>query len=366
METVARALAAGGNDVTLFAATFPGAEVEQALAGVRVVRGGSKLTVYPTALRALAGGALGQPDVVVDVQNGIPFGSRVVAAVPTVVLVHHVHREQWPVVYGPVRSRLGWWVESRLAPRLYRGSQYVAVSEATRSELVGLGVESGRIEVVRNGVQAGNQHCGVRSSTPRILVLGRLVPHKQVEHVIRAAAALRANVPGLRVSVVGDGWWRDEVRAEADRMGVADIVELHGFVDDATKQRELAKAWVLALPSLKEGWGLVVTEAAAHAVPSIAYRAAGGVNESIGHGESGLLVDGGEEDFASALRRLLLDDGLRAGLAQGAAHRAAALSWQATADAFGAVLGREVGRPLEVGRVRFESSLAPGQPSLTG
>ncbi|MGB8021836.1 MAG: glycosyltransferase family 4 protein [Candidatus Nanopelagicales bacterium] len=365
VETVARALAAGGNDVSLFAAAFPGAESEQAVGGVRVVRGGSKLTVYPTALRALAGGALGRPDVVVDVQNGIPFGSRLVSGVPTVVLVHHVHREQWPVVYGPVRSRIGWWAESRVAPRLYRGSQYVAVSEATRSELAGLGVDRGRIEVVRNGVQASPPRCALRSSTPRVLVLGRLVPHKQVEHVIRAAAALRAHVPGLRVSVVGDGWWRDEARAEASRVGAADIVEFHGFVDDATKQRELARAWVLAVPSLKEGWGLVVTEAAAHEVPSIAYRSAGGVTESIGHGESGLLVDGGEEGFTAALRRVLLDDGLRAALARGAAHRAAALSWQATADAFGEVLGRVIGRPVDVGRVTVESSLDPGDPSHT-
>lgn len=366
VETVARALAAGGNQVTLFTAAFPGADADQDVDGVRVVRGGTKLTVYPTALRALAAGSLGRPDVVVDVQNGIPFGSRLVAGVPTVVLVHHVHREQWPVVYGPVRSRIGWVVESQLAPRLYRGSQYVAVSEATRRELIGLGIDRGRIEVVGNGVQAASRRPGLRSSTPRILVLGRLVPHKQVEHVIRAAAALRAQVPALQVCVVGDGWWRDAVHAEAVRVGAADMVEFLGFVDDATKQRELARAWVLALPSMKEGWGLVITEAAAHAVPSIAYRSAGGVTESISHGESGLLVDGGEEAFTAALRAVLLDEGTRTALASGAARRAAGLSWQATVDAFGGVLSRVIGRPIDVGQVRGESRLHPGSASTPG
>ena len=79
------------------------------MSGVRVLRGGSKLSVYPQALRRLRAGELGNPEVVIDVQNGIPFGSPLVAHAPTVVLVHHVHREQWPVVYGPVRSRIGWW-----------------------------------------------------------------------------------------------------------------------------------------------------------------------------------------------------------------------------------------------------------------
>jgi glycosyltransferase involved in cell wall biosynthesis len=357
VETVARALAAAGNEVTIHAAAFPSAPAEELVEGVRIVRGGSKLGVYADALRQLRRGSLGRPDVVVDVQNGIPFASPLVGIAPTVVLVHHVHREQWPVVYDPVRARIGWWIESRLAPRVYRPCRYVAVSSATRAELTALGVAAERISVVHNGVQARPVVDALRSPSPRVLVLGRLVPHKQVEHVLRAAAALRDALPGLRVSVVGDGWWRDEIDAEIDRLGVREIVELHGFVDDVTKQRELERAWVLALPSLKEGWGLAITEAAAHHVPAIAYRAAGGVTESIRDGESGLLVGEGQEAFTAALHQLLADDDLRTRLSVGAAARAADLSWQATADGVADVLSRAAGRPIPVGKVLEEARL---------
>jgi hypothetical protein len=69
---------------------------------------------------------------VVDVQNGIPFFARLVAGAPVVVLVHHVHREQWHVVFGRMLAGLGWWMESRTAPRVHRGCQYIAVSGVTR------------------------------------------------------------------------------------------------------------------------------------------------------------------------------------------------------------------------------------------
>jgi glycosyltransferase involved in cell wall biosynthesis len=358
VETVARALAAGGNDVTIRCASFAGARAHEQVGGVRMLRGGSKLGLFPQALRELRSGALGRPDVVVDVQNGIPFASPLVASVPTLVLVHHVHREQWPVVYGPARSRIGWWIESRVGPRVYRHTHYVVVSESTARELVGLGIERSRIDVIHNGVQTPSPVSVAPTPAPRILVLGRLVPHKQVEHVLTAAAQLRHEVPGLSVSIVGDGWWADEARAEARRLAVTDLVTFHGFVDDPVKHEELAQAWVLALPSLKEGWGLAITEAASHGVPAVAYRSAGGVTESIRDGESGLLVDGEVAEFTAALRRILLNPELRTQLSTGARKRAAELSWQGTADKFAAKLGCMLGRKVAVGAVPTESQLA--------
>lgn len=357
VETVARALAAGGNDVTIHAASFPGSPDEEWVHGVRIVRGGSKLGVYPRALQRLRSGSLGSPHVVVDVQNGIPFASPWARVAPTVVLVHHVHREQWPVVFGPVRSRVGWWVESRVAPWIYRYSRYVAVSESTRAELADLGIDPGRIRVIHNGIQPREHPAMPSDAAPRILVLGRLVPHKQVEHALRAVARLRPEIPDLRLSVVGDGWWDTELAREAARLCIADAVEFHGFVDDATKQHELGRAWVLALPSLKEGWGLAITEAAAHGVPSVAYRAAGGVTESVSDGVSGILVEGGEEQFTSAIRRVIVDQSLRARLSVGATALAGRFTWESTASAFASTLSEACGRPIRVGAQCPEAEL---------
>lgn len=340
IEQIARRLANRGHHVTLVCAAFDGAPALEVRDGLRIIRRGSKLTVYTEARRLLKSGALGPVDIVVDTQNGIPFLSPWAVDLPVVVLVHHVHREQWPVVYDPVRARTGWWIESRLAPRVYRGCRYVAVSRATRDELVGLGVESSRIEIIRNGTDPVSS-TSAPSPSPRILVLGRLVPHKRVEHVLEAAAVLRHALPDLSVSIVGDGWWSTALHETAERLGVADIVEFHGHLSEQDKADQIAQAWVLALPSLKEGWGLVVVEAASAGVPAVAYREAGGVQESILDGVTGMLVDGGVENFTDALAALLHDDAGRQRMGSAAREYAAGFSWDEAAAAFEQVLLEE-------------------------
>lgn len=350
VENVARSLAAAGHEVTIFCAMYEGAAATEVVDGVRFVRGGTKLSVYAEAVKRVRRRAFGPLDVIIDVQNGIPFMSRAVCGdIPVVVLVHHVHREQWPVVYDRIRSRIGWWIESRLAPRLYRDCTYVAVSERTREELTELGVDSARIHVIHNGIEAAPGLDVEPTTYPHVAVVGRLVPHKRVEHVLRSAAILRKRLPALRISVVGDGWWSPRLRRVAEALGVDDIVDFHGFVDEKTKHRLYASSWVLALPSLKEGWGIVVMEAATHGVPSVAYREAGGVAESIQHARTGMLVDGDVLDFAEALGQLLECPQTRAGLGDQARNRAEEFTWAATANAFAAVLGEVSDR---VSRVR--------------
>lgn len=344
VENVARSLAAAGHDVTIFCAMYEGAAPQEVVDGVRFVRAGSKLSVYAEAVRRVRAKAFGDLDVIIDVQNGIPFMSRAAArGTPVVVLVHHVHREQWPVVYDRVRARIGWWIESVLAPRLYRNCTYVAVSERTRAELGELGVDPDRIHVIHNGIEQAPGLDVERSGLPHIAVVGRLVPHKRVEHVLRAAAILRRRHPGLRISVVGDGWWSDRLQQVADTLGVSDLVDFLGFVDEKTKHRVYASASLLALPSLKEGWGIVVMEAATHGVPTVAYRNAGGVAESILDGRTGVLVDGEVNDYARAIDTLLSDPEHSASLGEAARKRAEEFTWAATANAFAAVLSHAAG-----------------------
>jgi len=343
VESIASRLAEAGHSVTVFCAAHAGAAADETSAGVRYVRRGSKLGVYPQALWHLAARRLGRVDVVVDVQNGVPFFSRLVTRKPVVVLVHHVHREQWHVVYGPVRARIGWWIESHVAPMLYRRSQYVAVSEVTRNELVGLGVDHQRIAVVHNGTEPALMSTVPRSEHPMLCVLGRLVPHKRVEHALETVRRLSADQPDLRLTVVGQGWWEDQLHSAAAGLGVEHLVRFTGFVDDATKHAALARSWVLLVPSLKEGWGLSVVEAASHGVPAVAYRSAGGVAESVQDGETGVLVDDDIDAFVAATAQLLADQALRRRMGSAARACAVRFTWDAAADSFLMVLRTAAG-----------------------
>jgi glycosyltransferase involved in cell wall biosynthesis len=339
VERMARGLAARGCRVTLCCAQHDNAPADEIRDGVRFVRRGGKLGVYPRTLANIALRRLGPVDLVVDVQNGMPFFTRLATRRPVVVLVHHVHREQWPVVYPGLTGRVGWWIESRLSPRLYARCQYVAVSGATRDELGELGIDTGRIAVVHNGSDPAPDLAGERAAEPTICVVGRLVPHKRIEHAIDAVARLRPRFPNLRCRIAGTGWWEESLRAYAVERGVADSVEFLGHVDETTKHEVYASAWLQALPSLKEGWGLVVGEAGAHATPTIAYRSARGTRESIVDDVSGVLVDS-QTDFVAGLARLLDDAELRERLGKGSHEQSVRYSWERAEASFVSVLTR--------------------------
>ena len=335
VEEIARRLAASGREVTIFCAEHPNAARDERVDGVRFVRRGSWRTVYLWAAVYHALGRFGPHDVVVDVQNAVPFFSPLWCRSRVVALVHHVHREQWEMLFGPRVARAGWWVESWLSPRIYRRTRYVAVSEATRADLVRLGVEPERISVVHNG-SAGFDVPAPKEERPTLVYLGRLVPHKRIELLLEAAAILRVAHPSLQIRVVGHGPWERRLVEHARATGVDDLVSFEGFVQEATKRDILARAWVLVQPSVKEGWGLSVVEAAAAGTPAVAFRV-GGLEESIVDRETGLLADTFVQ-FVGSIEALLDSDPLRSELGSAARSRAALFSWDDTARGMDTVL----------------------------
>ena len=345
LQRIGSELAAAGVDVTLRTARYPGSAAEEIVDGIRVSRGGGRHTVYIRAGLAMVAarlrlGPLGRrrPDVVVDSQNGLPFLARLAFGRRVVVLVHHCHREQWPVA-GPLLSRFGWFVESRLSPWLHRRNQYVTVSLPSARDLADLGVDAQRIAIVRNGLDEAppQSMTAERSAQPRVVVLSRLVPHKQIEDALDAVAQLRGRIPQVRLDVVGDGWWRERLTDRAGELGIADCVTFHGHVADAAKHQLLQSSWVNVLPSRKEGWGLAVIEAAQHGVPTIGYRSSGGLTDSVVDGVTGLLVDE-HSDLVDSLERLLSDHVLREELGAKAAARSREFSWPQSAAAMTRVL----------------------------
>ncbi|WP_414976111.1 glycosyltransferase family 4 protein [Gordonia sp. (in: high G+C Gram-positive bacteria)] len=349
LERVGAELAARGASVTLLTAHYPGAGRDERRDGIRVLRAGGRLSVYPRALLTLLAARLRlgrlagyRPDVVVDTQNGVPFFARLVAGAPTVVLVHHCHREQWPVA-GPVLAKIGWFTESRLSPLIHRRNRYITVSEPSAAELVGLGVDRARIDVVRGGIDPVPPIAAPEigdGGPARLIVVSRLVPHKQIEHALQVVQRLRAGGTDVHLDVVGDGWWASDLIALTGRLGLTGHVVFHGHVDDRRKHELLAGADLHLMPSRKEGWGLAVIEAAQHGVPTLGYRSSAGLTDSIVDGTTGVLVDD-LDGLVASTAALLADPARAAALGRAARDRAAGYSWPSTADDFARVL-REV------------------------
>ncbi len=333
-ERTAEILSERGHQATIFTSRFPGAAPLAQHGPVRVIRRGGRFTCY---LRGLAYAARhgSEYDVILDVQNGVPFWSPLLARIPVVNITHHVHRDQWRSLFPAPIAAVGWFLESNLAPRVYRTSRYVTVSQATRADLASLGVDAGRIDLV----YSGNDHPAdldsyrqvPRSKHPSMTVLGRLVPHKQIELAIDIVAQLSDVLPDLTLDVVGSGYWEPELRQHAQDCGVMDRVTFHGFVEEPVKHRLLAQSWLMLVPSHKEGWGLIIVEAGLHATPSIAFAEAGGPSESILHGLTGLLARD-YADMRAQVRLVLQDEGLRHQLGDAARAHAHSFSWWSAAE----------------------------------
>ena len=356
LERVGAELVRAGVSVTYVTAAYSGAKREEMRQGIRFVRAGGRISVYPRVLGMLVAARYGRgrladtrPDAIVDTQNGVPFFASLVSRAPTVVLVHHCHREQWPVA-GKLLGRLGWFLESRVSPRVHRRNRYVTVSSPSRDELVDLGVSADRITVIHNGIDPipdkAVEASTERSAQVRLCVLSRLVPHKQVEHALAVVAELRRSASEVHLDVIGDGWWHDELSAAAADLGVSEHVTFHGHVSESDKHQILSHADIHLMPSRKEGWGLAVVEAAQHRVPTVGYRHATGLTESIDDGRTGILVEGIDE-FVSATRKLVesADDRIRLGTA--AQSKAQRYSWELTGEQMLTVL-TEVSAPDEV------------------
>ena len=345
LQRIGSQLAAAGLRVTLRTARYPGSARREVVDGVEVSRGGGRHTVYIRAGLAMVAARFGlgplrraRPDVVIDAQNGVPFLARLAYGRRVVVLVHHCHREQWPVA-GRLLGRFGWFIESRLSPWLHRHNQYVTVSLPSVRDLADLGVDGSRVAVVRNGLDDAPAVTlsAARSATPRVLVLSRLVPHKHIEDALDAVAVLRQRVAGLHVDIVGGGWWLERLVQHAAQLRISDAVTFHGHVDDTTKHAVAQRCWVHVLPSRKEGWGLSVIEAGMHGLPTIGYRSSGGLNDSVVDGVTGILVEDRAE-LTDRLEQLLGDSVLRAELGAKAAARSREFSWPQSAAAMRAVL----------------------------
>jgi glycosyltransferase involved in cell wall biosynthesis len=333
--------AAAGVDVRLWTSRVDGAAREIERAGYRATRIAGRYAVFPrTALRGLSR-RIGSGDGVVEIWNGMPFFSPLWTRGPRVVFLHHVHAEMWQMVLSRSLARLGNTIERTVAPPLYRREAIITLSETAKDEIVSrLGFSADRVTVAPPGIDARFVPGGPKTPEPLIVAVGRLVPVKRFGWFIDAMAKLRADHPNLRAVVVGEGYERPALEAQIRSVGAEGWLELSGRVNDDELVALYQRAWLVVSTSVREGWGMTLTEAGACGTPSVATRIAGH-QDAVCDAESGLLVDTAEE-VAAAASALLSDPDLRRRLGDGARAMAQRRSWDQTALVSLGVLADEV------------------------
>jgi len=190
------------------------------------------------------------------------------------------------------------WIERRALRGAWR---IFCVSEFTRIELLkNVNLDPSRVVILPNALDPeldadGIDSADITTSQPVILTVSRLASadcYKGIDHLIAAMPEILLAAPGTKLRIVGRGDDRPRLQQLVRDHRVETAVEFAGYVNDRQLRHEFARCTLFALPSQKEGFGLVYLEAMAHGKPCIAANA-GGAPEVIAP-ESGKLIPYGD------------------------------------------------------------------------
>ena len=348
----ARYLASAGNEVTFVAAGYAGAPKADTIDGIRVVRLGGIHSLWLRTFIYYMSHCRGRCEVVVAEGFG---GSRIPRLTPLYVKEpiisewHQVHRELFAVQYprflnGPLNllELITAWV--------HRNTLVRAGTEEWREAFTKLGFKPENVFVVPVSIREE----WISSSTaaplpspasgegdePRILWLGKVRRYKCPDHVIRAMTEVTRQVKNAHLTIAGrrdDTRYEKELRDMVERLGLRDSVDFRFDLSEADKRELIRSSRLLVVPSVVEGFGIVVLEAGACGVPVVA---SSGVPEgAVREGVNGLRYPFGNIDaLGKAMVRMLTDEPLHAALSANGLAFARTHGWQTVGSQFEAAV----------------------------
>jgi len=208
-------------------------------------------------------------------------------------------REYWREYLGQPGGDIGWLVQ-RLCARVRQRAFCFSRLYAERLRAEGL---RGEITMLAGAYDGPLETSPVADTEPLVVFAGRHIPEKRVPAIVPAMVELRARLPSVRAKIFGDGPERAAVQQKVAELGLLDAIDVPGFVETEVVERAIGHALCMLLPSRREGYGLVVVEAAGRGTPSVVV--AGDDNaavELIVEGENGFVAaSSSAEDLAAAI-----------------------------------------------------------------
>jgi glycosyltransferase involved in cell wall biosynthesis len=332
LHALFRRLAARGHSITLYCGGFPGGKRRERIDGIEIRRRGNRVTTAAwSTIKYLR--HRDDFDVIVDYTGQLHFLTPLYVRQPRIAVALHIVGDVYRHdLTFPTGQLLAWWETFSLA-RFYGEERFIAISKSTADELAAHGIQPGQIQLIHCGRHEPlPQPSTAKTSYPSLLYYGRLKRYKRVHLLLKALVDIRSEVPGTRLHLVGSGGEIDKLRRQAADLGLGDAVTFHGHLPDAERWNVVASSWVNVQPSLKEGWGLTVLEAAQCGVPTVASRVSG-LRDAIVEGETGELFD--RDDMTEMVRkvtRLLRDGERRAALGSKGREWANTFSWDVASE----------------------------------
>lgn len=303
-----------------FAMKSKGLPICEKIDGVTYIRKGNALTVILAAC-CFYRKYRREIDFVIDQCNTHRFFTPLwVKPSKRIFYIHQLTKEIWDYSAKFPLSKLGKAFEESFL-RLNRHDPVITVSESTKNDLVVRGYDREKITIIHNGIDFQPWARGQwyqKEAVPTFIYVGRYSPYKGINVAVEALAKLKIEFPTVKLWIVGKKdpkyvnrklkpvcekyrlLWED---VETEPIS-GDIVSWD-YVSEKKKLELLSRAWALLFPSVREGWGIPITEAGCVGTPSIAFNSPG-ICEAVDYGKAGYLchentVDGLYKQMKAAL-----------------------------------------------------------------
>ena len=287
----AKAWVKKGHKVTWFTSEFQGSKRQETINNINIVRRGNSLTVYLYAFvfYLFAGKKF---DLVIDEIHGLPFFTPFYVKKPKIAFIHEVAGEIWDYMLPFPGNKIGKLIEP-LYFKLYKNVKFWTDADSTTGDLAKYGIKKGNCTVINCPVL--NKPLTALPNKEKVftfIFVSRVVEMKGIEHVIRSFFYILRELKNANLWIVGGGEeaYVKELKDMAKTYAIDTKIKFFGQVTQEKKLELMKKAHILLHASVKEGWGLVVIEAASMATPSVVYNVSG-LRDSVKNGKTGIVLE---------------------------------------------------------------------------
>ncbi len=297
-----------GYDVTWFSSGFHKSKKEEIYEGIKIIRAGSHFTVSLHFFFQWMKGKFRDTDIIIDCFHFFPFFTPLYIKDKLIIgLINEIAGNVWfdNLVY-PL-AFIGYKIEPYII-RFYRKTNFITGSKSAAEDLQSVGISKQRITVINHGFNP----LIVTKKWPKeknktILFLGRLAKDKGIEDALLMLELLIRDDKNIQLWVVGkfeSKNYEKRLKKLISEFKVKKNCTFFGYVDEEKKSELLQRAWIMAHPSAREGWGLNVIEANSVGTPVVGYNVQG-LRDSIIDNKTGLLVEPDAISLADGVEKVL-------------------------------------------------------------
>jgi len=299
-----------------FSPAFEDCKKEEEIDGILYLRRGGLISVIKEARKFYTENKE-DIDFVVDQCNTHRFFTPLwVEREKRIFFIHQLTKEIW-FRHMPFPFNLAGYLTESPFLKLSRNDNTITVSDSTKNDLLKLGFKKEKVQIVPEGIDFRHwdeEEFLPKETEPTFIFVGRYAKYKGIDATLEAFGMLKKEYPDARLLVLGkknEEYLKKRLIPICNKHSLiykdGQDVDFKGFVTDKEKLEYMSRSHCLVFPSMREGWGLIITEAAAVGTPSIVFDSAG-TRDAVNQGEAGYLCEKNNTKAILARMREVIDN----------------------------------------------------------